>query len=404
MKLSLIFYLFVLSQAFPLAQEDTISLYNNDLRIIKTSPNEFKIVSEDEKLKLKQEGVNFIDVTNYYPIDAVVGQEVLASPRTRLKNLKDWFKRPKQVDDEPEAPIYNYPIKANYEKEVHFLFEGINKTRIEEKLTKFSSFWTRYYKSKSGFDSSNWLYKQLISISIHSDLIQIEKFHHKEWDQFSIIARFKGEIDDIVVVGAHQDSINLKDPLHGRSPGADDDGSGSMTILEAFQLLAEDKDFKPYNTLEFQWYSAEEVGLLGSQDIFNTYKSKDKKVVAMLQQDMTGYTKDTIEAGIEVHIALIQDFVSQPLNSFLKMLFDTYSDIPYHLMSCGYACSDHASARRNGYPSSFMMEAVPNSNAKADWGHSENDVIDQLDFNHMKDHAKLTIAYAYELSLARDLY
>lgn len=40
------------------------------------------------------------------------------------------------------------------------------------------------------------------------------------------------------------------------SQGADDDGSGTVTILEAYRALLE-SDFKPNRTVEFHWYSAE---------------------------------------------------------------------------------------------------------------------------------------------------
>jgi hypothetical protein len=38
--------------------------------------------------------------------------------------------------------------------------------------------------------------------------------------------------------------------------GADDDGSGSMTILEAYRALIA-SDFRPIQDVEFHWYSAE---------------------------------------------------------------------------------------------------------------------------------------------------
>ena len=38
--------------------------------------------------------------------------------------------------------------------------------------------------------------------------------------------------------------------------GADDDGSGTVTILEAYRALLE-ADFRPNRTVEFHWYSAE---------------------------------------------------------------------------------------------------------------------------------------------------
>ena len=38
--------------------------------------------------------------------------------------------------------------------------------------------------------------------------------------------------------------------------GADDDGSGSMSILEAYRALIA-AGFRPERTVEFHWYSAE---------------------------------------------------------------------------------------------------------------------------------------------------
>lgn len=63
---------------------------------------------------------------------------------------------------------------------------------------------------------------------------------------------------------------------------ADDDGSGTVTILEAFRVLVEG-NFTPQRPVEFHWYSAEEGGLLGSQDIALEYEKEGRDVIAMLQ-------------------------------------------------------------------------------------------------------------------------
>lgn len=140
-------------------------------------------------------------------------------------------------------------------------------------------------------------------------------------------------------------------PSFGRSPGADvciilqtlkystlnffnqDDGSGTVTILEAFRSLVHN-GFKPERPVEFHWYSGEEAGLLGSQAVSNAYKEDGKHVVAMLQNDMTGY----IGANGEV-IGIVTDHVDEKLTDFLKNLVDNYAGIPYTLTKCGYACS-----------------------------------------------------------------
>lgn len=69
------------------------------------------------------------------------------------------------------------------------------------------------------------------------------------------------------------------------APGADDDGSGTVTILEAYRALLA-AEYLPETPVEFHWYSAEEGGLLGSQAIAQRYAEEGKQVKAMVQMDM----------------------------------------------------------------------------------------------------------------------
>lgn len=85
----------------------------------------------------------------------------------------------------------------------------------------------------------------------------------------------------LLIIGAHQDSANYNLPLLP-APGADDDGSGTVTILEAFRALVQ-AGFKPECPVEFHWYAAEEAGLLGSLDVTSEYIRQRKDVGAMIQ-------------------------------------------------------------------------------------------------------------------------
>jgi leucyl aminopeptidase len=67
-----------------------------------------------------------------------------------------------------------------------------------------------------------------------------------------------------------------------KAPGADDDGSGTITILEVFRSLV-NTGFRPLRPVEFHWYSGEEAGLLGSQDIAQKYAKRGVDVFAMIQ-------------------------------------------------------------------------------------------------------------------------
>ena len=119
----------------------------------------------------------------------------------------------------------------------------------------------------------------------------------------------------------------------------------------------------------------------------------------MLQQDMTGYTHATLEAGEPESVGVITDFVDPGLTTFIKEVVGTYCTIPYIETKCGYACSDHASASKAGYPSAFVIESDFKFSDKKI--HTTEDKVEFLDFGHMLQHARLTLGLAYELAFAK---
>lgn len=342
-------------------------------RLIELDPfREPEWVTDAEFWELKKKGMKMMDITAHV----------------------DTYEALKDSVSTQETIVF--PTEASYVKEVRHLAEGLDQDNMKSNLANFSSFYTRYYRSPFGKSSSLWLYDQASDIAYDSSLnITVTLFDHA-WAQKSVIATIHGKKnpENIVVVGAHQDSVNLLFPMGLRSPGADDDGSGTVTILETFKVLAE-SGFEPDNTIEFHWYSAEEGGLLGSQDIFTAYAADGKKVKAMVQQDMTGYIQTRLDQGLPEAIGIIVDFVNVELTEFIKLLVDSYCDLPYVESTCGYACSDHASASKAGYPGAFFTEGdFETFDPKI---HSTEDTLDLLSFSHMAEIAKLDLAYAYEL-------
>lgn len=196
---------------------------------------------------------------------------------------------------------------------------------MKDHLTTFTSFHTRYYKSDYGRQSSEWLLKTVVDTikDAGADKTVSAKHFTHPWGQNSIIATIPGKTNSTIVVGAHQDSINLWLPSILAAPGADDDGSGTVTILEAFRVILTNEDIvkgNHENTIEFHWYSAEEGGLLGSQAIFTDYAKKDRDIKAMLQQDMTGFVQRTVAAGKTESVGVIIDFVDPKLTDFIKKI------------------------------------------------------------------------------------
>lgn len=290
-----------------------------------------------------------------------------------------------------------FPSKPQFSSTIRPILKSLSTKTMEANLKEFTSFYTRYYKSKYGKQSSEWLHQR---IGATAPKISIKPFKHS-WEQSSLIATIPGKTKKTVVIGAHQDSINLFLPSILGAPGADDDGSGTVTILEALRVIAGSDYIIKHggfqNTLEFHWYSAEEGGLLGSQAIFSSYERAGRDVVAMLQQDMTGFVRRTLDAGKRESVGVITDFVDPGLTEFIKKVIDEYCDIPWVETKCGYACSDHASASKAGYPSAFVIESE--FALSQDKIHTTDDKMEWLSLDHMKEHAKLTVGLAVELAM-----
>ncbi|KAJ7179301.1 peptidase [Mycena filopes] len=327
-------------------------------------------MSELEKIEAKARGIKFFDITDTRDLGMVSRLQVKAS-----------FPSP------------------NATEKVKPILKTLSTKGPEANLREFTSFRTRHYRSDTGRQSQVWLKNRISEITSEwgskslQNKITISEFSHS-WGQNSVIARINGSSttdDGVIVIGAHQDSTNMWPFLP--APGADDDGSGSVTILESYRALLA-ADFHPVRAIEFHWYSAEEGGLLGSQAVAQAYEVRHVNVVAMSQFDMTAWVK----AGTTESVGIIMDFVDLPLTEFNKQLVDMYLDIPWAETKCGYACSDHASWAKAGYPSSFTIESTfENSNKHIHSANDRIDVSEEFSFSHMLEFSKLAVAFAVEL-------
>jgi leucyl aminopeptidase len=172
-----------------------------------------------------------------------------------------------------------------------------------------------------------------------------------------------------------------------------------VTILEAFRTLLTNTTLfasGAEHTIEFQWYAAEEAGLLGSIDIFNTYAAGNREVVAMLNQDMTGYTTGYTSQNMKPKFGVMTDFTDASLTSFVKRVIKAYTKTDSADTESGYACSDHASATRAGYPSAYVFESE--YEYQNPYYHTEYDTLAHVNYTHMVKHAKLVIGFVMELA------
>ena len=100
---------------------------------------------------------------------------------------------------------------------------------------------------------------------------------------------------EVVIIGAHMDHHGA-DAAGNIYHGADDNASGTATMMEVARVFAE-SPVKHKRTLMFMGFAGEEEGLVGSNYFVNHLPLKDYEVVAMLNMDMVGQGNCSLWVG-----------------------------------------------------------------------------------------------------------
>lgn len=352
----------------------------NQLRLIKTDENGINRLI-DAKNKLRGKCGGFMDVTQAYSNRAKSGlhseQRFLDSyENTKRSSLKD-------------TDSSSYQIK--YSSKVNQLLNTLNPQNMWDDLTKLTSFENRYSKDDNGAKAAAWIKSQVETMAQNAGRDDVTVSYvatGSNYKQPSVVAKFGDSTEPGIVIGGHMDTLGGF--WGNRMPGADDDGSGSVTVLEVARvLLNSGQHFK--KPIYFVWYAAEEMGLVGSQYVVADFKKNNIPVDAVAQFDMTGYRYHN-----EPTMWLMDDYVNKDLTAFTETLINTYVKQPVKHSRCGYACSDHASWTQGGFKSVMPFESEMNRDNPDI--HSSRDTMDNLSLDHMTSYAKLGVAFAVELA------
>lgn len=266
-------------------------------------------------------------------------------------------------------------------------------SRILATVQRLSDFQNRLYNSSHGVAASDWLATEWRGIVAGRPWMTVSQLRHRGWPQKSVRLVLRGDgpnAAETVVLGAHLDSIAGSAP-ETRAPGADDDASGVAALTEVIRVLAE-RNLRPQRTIEFIAYAAEEVGLLGSQQIARRYARLRRPVVGVLQLDMTAYQGDATDLWI------FTDYTNAAQNQFIADLASAYLPaLTVGYDRCGYGCSDHASWTGQGFAASFPFEASDAHYNRAI--HTDRDTTATFGNQalHALKFAQLALAYALEL-------
>lgn len=300
----------------------------------------------------------------------------------RLKRIKGWLKSPGLELVKEEAGDAGFPI--------FYISEGMASELMA--ATKKRPEKLRSYISKKG-RTINFPIPGKVTLNIKrkETLMQSE----------NVLGYIEGTDlkDELIVITAHYDHLGMREGKIYN--GADDDGSGTVAVLELAEAFAEAKKngHGPRRSVLIMPVSGEEKGLLGSQWYVENPVFPLEKTVADLNIDMIG-RKDKKHDENENYIYLIGSDklstelhnISEHANSEHVQLTLDYTFNDPEDPNRFYYRSDHYNFAKNNIPVIFYF-----SGTHEDY-HKPSDTVDKINFPKMERVTKLVFHTAWELA------
>lgn len=206
--------------------------------------------------------------------------------------------------------------------------------------------------------------------------------------------------EEVLIITAHYDHIGIRNGEVNN--GADDDGSGTVTVLEVAEAFAEAKKKKkgPRRSILFMTLTGEEKGLLGSRHYTDTDPIFPlERTVANLNIDMVGRVDPAHEENRDYVYLIGSDKLSTELHNlseqvnrdYVNIQLDyTYNDVndPNRF----YYRSDHYNFAKHNVPIIFYF------NGTHEDYHRPSDTIDKIAFDVLEKRAKLIFHTAWEVA------
>ncbi len=220
-------------------------------------------------------------------------------------------------------------------------------------------------------------------------------------DSENVLAFIKGteKPDEIVVISAHLDHKGIKNgEIYN---GADDDGSGTVAILEIAEAFkkATEAGKGPKRSILFLHVTGEEKGLLGSKYYTENPVFPLANTVTNLNIDMIGRV-DELHKGAPNYVYLIgADKLSSELHALSEEVNKKYTNINLDYKYNAeddpnrfYYRSDHYNFAKHGIPVIFYFNGT-----HADY-HKPSDTPDKINYKMLEKRTRLIFYTAWEIA------
>lgn len=330
----------------------------------------------------------------YYFLSAfiIVGSCAETKYSTKIENLKNSIK----IIDTALVQKYAETITAEELKRNLYQFsssdfEGRATGQIGQK--KAVHFLKSFYISegiKSPINDS--IYYQKIPKSFFPEDINASE---------NVVAYIKGseKPEELLIISGHHDHLGIEDnKIH---LGADDNGSGTVAILEMAEAFkqAELEGNGPKRSILFLHLTAEELGLQGSLFYTQNPLFKLENTIANLNIDMIGRVDGPHEDNQNYIYIIGADrlskelhYINEMVNSSTQNLKLEYNYNEENDSNRYYYRSDHYNFAKHNIPVIFYF------NGEHEDYHKPTDTPDKINYDLLEKRAKLIFATAWQLA------
>ena len=206
--------------------------------------------------------------------------------------------------------------------------------------------------------------------------------------------------NECVVFTAHYDHVGMT-PDGEINNGADDNGSGTVALLEIAEAFAKMKK-KPRRSIVFVWVTAEEKGLIGSDYYSQNPIIPLNNTLVDINLDMVGRSAEKEpdkEAALEKSLAgpngiyIISGGQSSELTEISNKACKTLGMVPSDALTKAFLTrSDYFNFYKNGVPVLGVSTGLHSEY------HTPKDKMDKIDYNKMERVAKYCFLVANEVA------
>jgi hypothetical protein len=205
--------------------------------------------------------------------------------------------------------------------------------------------------------------------------------------------------NEYLILGAHYDHLGLR-PDGMVFNGADDNGSGTVALLEIAEAFSLAKK-KPRRSIVFIWFTAEELGLIGSQFYAENPVFRLDNTLAFINLDMIGRVKEKDDSpwsimnstADEDGFYIVSCKQSSELTDISHKLSKKLNLLPSDALTDAFLNrSDYFPFYRKGIPVMGLSTGL-----HSDY-HQVSDEVDKLNYTKMKRLADFTFLVTHKVA------